>query len=219
MPKHVVIYSHGFGVKKDSRGMFTEISNSLANMESVLFDYNEIDPITNDIHVRPFPEQIKIFNEVLSSYVNSDTVIDIVAHSQGCLVVALAKPRGIRKTILLAPTFSTNSDKLLEIFRSRPGTVIDKEGISKIARRDGSFTIVPSSFWTAREDIEPIDFYNALAETTDLVIVHANQDDVLPESPMDSLSKKIKIVDLDGDHNFNGTARPKLIETVKTLLT
>jgi len=30
MPKHIVIFSHGFGVRKDSRGMFTDIAEALS---------------------------------------------------------------------------------------------------------------------------------------------------------------------------------------------
>jgi hypothetical protein len=44
---HIVIFSHGFGVGKDDRGLFTDIADSLKNVESVMFDYNDIDEAKN----------------------------------------------------------------------------------------------------------------------------------------------------------------------------
>jgi len=42
--KHIVIFSHGFGVEKDSLGLFSDIAEmfSAHDIKSVLFDYNEI---------------------------------------------------------------------------------------------------------------------------------------------------------------------------------
>lgn len=41
--KHFVVFSHGFGVCKDDRGLFPDIISGLAGVEPVLFDYNVID--------------------------------------------------------------------------------------------------------------------------------------------------------------------------------
>ena len=65
--QHIVIFSHGFGVLKDSRGLFTELSDMLSNhgIQSVLFDYNEIRLETNEVVVKPFSEQAKILQNVI----------------------------------------------------------------------------------------------------------------------------------------------------------
>ena len=49
--KHIVIFSHGFGLKKDNHGLFTELAKMLSrhNIESVMFDYNEIDEVKKEI--------------------------------------------------------------------------------------------------------------------------------------------------------------------------
>jgi hypothetical protein len=40
MSKHVIVYSHGFGVRKDDRGLLTDIAKSMPGVDHVLFDYN-----------------------------------------------------------------------------------------------------------------------------------------------------------------------------------
>lgn len=56
---HIVIFSHGFGVGKDDRGLFTDIADSLKNVKSVMFDYNDIDDEKKQMTVSPFSEQVK----------------------------------------------------------------------------------------------------------------------------------------------------------------
>jgi hypothetical protein len=46
MNKHIVIYSHGFGVRKDDRGLFTDIAATLPSAEHIMFDYNQVDEAT-----------------------------------------------------------------------------------------------------------------------------------------------------------------------------
>ena len=40
---HIIIYSHGFGVRKDDNGLLDNIADSLSEAESILFDYYEVD--------------------------------------------------------------------------------------------------------------------------------------------------------------------------------
>ncbi len=42
--QNTIIYSHGFGVEKTSRGMFTDISESIRGRTHLLFDYNTTTP-------------------------------------------------------------------------------------------------------------------------------------------------------------------------------
>lgn len=215
--KHIIIFSHGFGVKKDDRGLFTDIVAGLPDVEPILFDYNIVDDINNTITVRPFSEQVlmlqAIINQAQKDY--PDAVIDIIGHSQGSIITALAKPIGIHKIIFVAPSYSTKSTKLLDTFKSRPGTIIDFSGISKLARRDGSITIVPAQYWQERAaTVDPIELYKKLAQNTELIIITANQDEVLGENLFPEI-KKAKMVGLDGDHNFTGPVREKLIDTIR----
>ena len=214
--KHIVIFSHGFGVEKDSRGFFTNISETLLiyKIESVLFDYNEINKEKREITVKPFSEQTKILLSVIEKTIkeNPNAIIDVVGHSQGSIIVSLAKPVGIRKIILLAPSFNKNIDRMLKIFKSRPGTEINMDGMSKLSRKDGSTTIISPEYWIERKNIpDPIDLSNELAKQTELVIINANQDEVLDKIDFSKL-ENTEIINIDGDHNFKNEYRKKLLE-------
>lgn len=214
--KHIVIFSHGFGVEKDSRGLFTDVSLSLKDMETIMFDYNEVNKNKKEIKVKKFSEQVVKLKDVIENtkLLNPDSVIDIICHSQGSIIVALAKPVGIRKIILIAPSFDKDINRMLNIFKSRPGTEINMDGMSKLSHRDGSTTIIPPEYWIERKNSpDPIDLYNELAKQTELVIINANQDEVLGEVDSSKL-QNAEIVNINGDHNFKNVYRKKLLEVL-----
>ncbi|MEK7118154.1 MAG: hypothetical protein AAB869_00940, partial [Patescibacteria group bacterium] len=155
--KHFAIFSHGFGVRKDARGIFTDIASVLPGIEPVMFDYNEINETENIITITPLRRQAEMLKEILRGVKESapDAIVDIISHSQGAIAVALATPTEIRKTIFLAPPVGVSSGRMLAAFRSRPGAEINMEGMSKIPRRDGSITLVPADYWTDRKNLKP----------------------------------------------------------------
>ncbi|MFA5841629.1 MAG: hypothetical protein WC835_01535 [Candidatus Paceibacterota bacterium] len=213
--KHVIIFSHGFGVRKDARGLFTDIADEFHDVGKVMFDYNVFEENNNTIIVRPLDEQAEVLREVLleTKKIYPGAVIDIVAHSQGGVVVALSKPAGVRKTILLAPPVDMNFDRMVGMFKSRPGTLIDMNGVSRLSRKDGSITLVPASYFDGRKNIKPMELYEELSNTTELIIVKASEDEVLGDTDFSKLSR-VKVLNIDGDHNFTGEARKKLLEVI-----
>lgn len=223
--KHIVIFSHGFGTKKDDRGLLSGphgIAEALAeqNIETILFDYNNIDEEKNIITVKPLSVQVRILESIIkkSREENKDAIIDIIAHSQGCLTPALLLPEGIRKMIFIAPSLNVDNQRMINLFKDHPDTMIDMNGISKLGRKDGTTTIVPSLYWTDREKADPIRFYNKLSNITDITIIRAKGDDILRNLNTNGLMENIKIIDLDGDHSFNGKYRKDLIETIKKII-
>lgn len=40
-PNHIIIFSHGFGVYADDRGLFPNIIKSLEAIHPIMFDYNQ----------------------------------------------------------------------------------------------------------------------------------------------------------------------------------
>src|SRR6266567_2438699 len=145
VPNHIIIYSHGFGVRKDDRGLFTDIAAALPGFEHVMFDYNTVDEAANVLTVAPLDEQAKKLNKVLAETraANPDAVIDLICHSQGCIAAANAKPAGIRKTIFTAPPPDADIESKIKRWRTRYGTKFTTEGTSYLERKDGSTTIVP----------------------------------------------------------------------------
>lgn len=213
--KHIVIFSHGFGVRRDSRGLFSDIVSALDGTQPVLFDYNEIDEAANELTVWLLSEQAEILKNKVNEVrvLHPDAIIDIVCHSQGAIAPALAQLQGIHKIILIAPPVTMNFERMLEAFKARPGTVIDMEGISRITRRDGSVTLIPSQYWVERAEIRPMELYDALAKNTELVVIKARQDEVLGETDFSGLDDA-RIIELDGDHNFTGENRMKLLKVL-----
>jgi ribA/ribD-fused uncharacterized protein len=218
--KHIIIFSHGFGTRKDDRGLLTDIAKVFPEAESILFDYNDIDEEKNILTARLLSEQARLLNDVIEKarFRNKNVDIDIVGHSQGCLVVGLAKPTGIRKTIFIAPSLDTDIEHTINMFKDRPGTEINLLGVSKLVRMDGSLTLVPGEFWVERKNANPIPIYNELSFNTELVIINAKQDEILGHTKTKGLDGRIKIFEIDGNHQFSGDARLVLLDKIKTFL-
>ena len=59
--KHIVIYSHGFGVRKDDNGLLSDIAEHLPEVESILFDYYDLNEANNELLICPTSHQVDIF--------------------------------------------------------------------------------------------------------------------------------------------------------------
>lgn len=218
MSKHIILYSHGFGVEKDDRGLFTDIAKSMPDILHVLFDYNIIDHTKNELIVSSLRAQSRKLREVYEEVKknNPDAIIDIVAHSQGCIIVAIQNLDGVRNTIFLAPPDSIDKERLKATF-SRPGAVINFESNSFIPRRDGTTTIIPPDYWNSI-NLNINKLYDLLAEKTNLTIVEAYDDEVLGLTDFSHFNEKINLKGLRTDHNFAGESRDQVVKLVKEVL-
>jgi hypothetical protein len=213
--KHIIIFSHGFGVGKDDRGLFTDIADALKNVEAVMFDYSDIDEAKNQTTVRPFSEQAKLLESHLADAKasNPSAVVDIICHSQGAVAASLANLTGARKVIFIAPPFASDATRMMKMFQSRPGTKIDLAGMSILARSGGSTTLVPAEYWAEREKTNLAEIYRRLSESMELTIINAKQDNVVGVDDFSSLNQA-EIINLDGNHDFSGADRKKLLEVI-----
>ena len=220
MSKHIIVYSHGFGVSKDDRGLFTDISDYLPKIAHIMFDYNIEDKNSNTLIVSSLTNQVKKLSKILSDVEekHSNATIDLICHSQGCLVAAMLKPDKIRKTIFIAPP-----DKLLSYEESikqmsiRPGTAI-KDNVVIYPRRDGSTTIIPNDYWQSRRGIIPVNLYTNFADLTLLTIINAIQDEILGKTDFNVLSNSAKIIPLNANHDFTGNSRKELITNIQQII-
>lgn len=220
MGKHYIIYSHGFGVRKDGRGLLTDIAATLPEYEHIFFDYNDFDDITNTLTARPIDQQAKMLTEQTTAVIDQDSeaVIDIIAHSQGCVVAALANPKHIRRVVFLAPPAQLLGLEKRDILAERAGTKTTEDGTVYMPRRDGSTTIIKEDYWKSREGIRPIELYNKLAKNTELVIISATKDKILTSTDFTGLAEGVQIIQLEADHDFTGTYRPALLSKITELL-
>lgn len=219
MSKYLV-FSHGFGVKKDDRGLLTDIADSFPNYESVLFDYNDVDEQHNVLTVAPLRRQAEMLLDEIDIVRQSDpeAVISLICHSQGCVVAALANPSDIQQAIFLTPPGNVSAERIKEFFGKRPGTVAEDDGTMRVPRRDGSTTRIPQQFLDDISSIDATKIYSSLAKNTKLTILVANQDEVLKPIDFSYLAEDVKLLNIDSDHNFTGDDRMGLINQLEELL-
>ena len=204
-PPHIVIFSHGFGVRKTDRGLFTAIADALPHAESVMFDYNPVHEQSNTITVKTLHKQALKLRNVINTTRNEhpDAILDLVCHSQGCVVAGILKPRGIRKVIMITPPDDTSEAAVIEQLGGRKGVPIDVTVRTRLARSDGSTTVIHPEYWQSLAGIDAVKLYNRLARFTKLRIINARQDEVLGEVKFEGIDPAISLITLDGNHNFN----------------
>lgn len=217
--KQYVLYSHGFGVDKTDRGLMTDIATSMPQAEHILFDYNEVDYTNKELRVNTLQEQARrLQNELAVLNEGSEKIIDIVAHSQGCIIAALVEPHYVRRMIFLAPPDNLNIDQMVTIFGSRPGSHIDTRSESRIQRRDGTTTIIPKEYWKSLR-VNVMQLYNNLSDHVEAVSFYiANNDEVLGDTDFDQIDQRVDLTHINGGHDFTGEARTEITKAIKASL-
>lgn len=214
MSKYLV-FSHGFGVEKDSRGLFLEISKALPEYITVLFDYNDIADDKKITKVASYKKQSTILNQQLQAITKRDPRADItmIGHSQGCIIIGLANNQAVSRAVLLAPPLIVSARKS----RIRPDRVINNDGSVTINRKNGTKIILSLGFILGLKKTNPIKIYKSLASKLPVSIVVARQDELLDNSDFTKLDSA-EVIKIDGDHNFTGIDRKGLIETLSKIL-
>jgi hypothetical protein len=220
--KHIVIFSHGFGVEKDALGLFTEIAERLKahSIESVMFDYNDIDRSKKEVTVKSFGDQTKILQSIIDNVVveNKHAIIDIIGHSQGSVMVAKANLHGIRQVISISPFFHTDIQEVMERHKKFPTSEINFNGISRRVRSDGTVSIVPKEYWSERFATNIYDLYNNLALSVKLTIINAGEDQIMKDPNLLKIFNAF-IINVHGNHDFKGEDRVNLIKVVEEVIT
>ena len=139
----------------------------------------------------------------------------------GGIIIGMLSPNNISKTVLVAsPTFSPY-ERMKDYFSKREGTKIDENGESKIARSDGSISILDKNFWPEMKAVNPLTLYKHLSHKTNLTFVRALDDHVITDGDYEILksNKHIDYFELPGDHDFSGGDRKewlnKMVEILK----
>jgi hypothetical protein len=210
---HVIIFSHGFGVRKEDRGLFPAIARAVPDAVPIMFDYNPINNSSNTLTAKPLDEQArklrKIINGVRIEYPGA--IIDLVCHSQGCVVAGILKPRGIRKIIMLTPPDDVSEATVVRQLSTRMDAPIDVTARTRVPRADGSTTVIHPEYWQSLEGVNPVKLYNRLSKFTELRIMCARQDEVLGATSFEGIDKGISFVTFDGNHNFDDAESRKRI--------
>lgn len=103
-------------------------------------------------------------------------------------------------------------------YKTKSGSEINLAGVSKIPSSSGFVRLIPKEYWQERSNAHPFVEYNEFAKKTEIIFIEANQDELVPKVDLSPLDSKIKVISLDGDHNFSGENRGELIKLIKGLL-
>jgi pimeloyl-ACP methyl ester carboxylesterase len=204
--KQVVLFSHGFDVRRDSNGLFADIINSLPpEFGYVLFDYHYYAGSREVL--RPLSEQAKVLQTVKQwiTHQLDATCQHLVAHSMGCTVASYAGLSGFDTVTYLAPPLKSGSG-LRRFFLHHLDRTTDKD-IYVIERKSGKTTVLDDKFLTEFESAEPAAFLRAYASHQHITIIGAEHDAFIPAHNYDSFlsDKRFSVQIIPGDHNFSLT--------------
>jgi hypothetical protein len=218
----LIVFSHGFGVLRDSRGMFTEIAASLpASWGYLLFDYYhaEIQDGTTHVYLRDYDDQKHMLQAVLKYAAKHADSIHLIGHSRGTFVAADLQSSQFNTVLLLAPPLEPSGGR--RHFTTYPGAWRDDKNILIVPRRDGTITHIPDSFFDQAESSDPYDYILRYAETKHLTIIQALGENVLEHTPKYfercstiKLAQNINVIELEGNHNFDPPHRDMLVRTI-----
>jgi surfactin synthase thioesterase subunit len=237
--KNKIIFIHGFGVSKFSRGIFTDIEKYYSGGEHqfIYTDLNKVEYEDNkeNITIKTPAEQALIIESVISDLKQQELIeqekdkninfkYTFICHSMGCVVVTFLNKILIPKNskfIFLAPPTSNNLQKSIERYTVNPKNIIDLEKISILYRKDGSMTFIPKEFWKAREDLDYIKKYSEFAKFIEenssgkIEIITAKQDEIIENSleTLEQLKNFAKVTEINGNHNFDNE-RENLTKTI-----
>ncbi len=216
---NIVVFVHGLGVRWDSRGMFTEIVESLPiNWGSLLFDLYDVK--VDDVFVIDLKEQISRLNGIIKELKRDfpDVKLHIIAHSKGCIVTALAQPIVKGKVIFLAPPEKFGSD-LQKYFEEYPGTKKSENELT-VPRKDGTNTHIPLRYFDESTSIDAQQAVIDYSNQQKLIIIQTLNDEVIGKTTYSQLlgNDAIDIYQMNSDHNFTGQFRTELLNELEELL-
>ena len=209
-----VICSHGFAMRADSAGMFTDIAAAFPDYDFRMFDYYDIKP-NGDQLVRSLDDQAKILQRQIDAAPAGEIVL--LCHSQGSTVAGLVNLTKVSKIILLAPPIEISRAGLVNRMRHRKGAKLNPYGTSVIPRSNGTTMTIPIEYMDSIEAHDRLTLYRKMADTKPTIIVRALNDETLGLTDFSSL-RTITLVDVQGNHNFTGEDRAKLIQALELIM-
>ncbi len=204
-----VIMVHGLGTdKNETANYFVDVSHALVSdgYRVIRFDltgYGASEGKQRDACYTKHVGDLKaIFDYVQKTY---GEPIYIFAQSMGCFVTALANIDGIKKTIMTGlPNADTDLiiERVSARFGSRPGAVLNYDGISLLPRSTGKVQEIGPQFWVDIRKLNPVKTVGEFAKKTKLLVVSWEQDEILGTNSLDQYDTipELEHIWLPGDH-------------------
>lgn len=221
-PDKLIVYAHGFGVKRGEAGdMFYDVASIVENSKSILIDLNQNEE--SGLTVNDFQAQSIRLNYEISKLKagNPGLPIMLVGHSMGCALLAKNKILAER-VIFLAPAVSNVEAKLKPRLMEREGSYYNaEERILYAKRSDGTTSKVPDSFFdSVRGETWKDRYEEYIGVQPNTFLIVAEEDEILKVETKGILKLKFKKIDIieRADHNFLGESRKKMLSVVSGLL-
>ena len=221
-PEKLIVYAHGFGVKRgDASNMFYDVANIAKNSKSLLIDLNQDEE--SGLIINDFGAQSRRLNSEISKLgaSNPGLPIILIGHSMGCALIAKNKILA-KQAIFLAPAVSDVEAKLKPRLMEREGSYYStEERILYAKRSDGTTSKVPDSFFdSVRGEIWKDRYVSYLGIQPSTFLIVAEEDEILKVETKGILELKFKQIDIveGADHNFLGESRKKMLSVVSNLL-
>lgn len=211
---YTIICSHGFAVRADSMGMFTDIAAAFPEYEFRMFDYYDIQP-NGDQTVRSLDEQAAILQKQIDNAPEGEIVL--LCHSQGSTVAGLVDLSRVSEAILLAPPVEISRASLINRMRHRKGARLNPRGMSVVPRTNGTTMRIPAAYMDSIEAHDRLTLYKAIAAAVPTTIIRATDDEILGLTPLEQVAG-VELIDINANHNFTGNGRQELIKILKTVL-
>ncbi len=209
-----VICSHGFAMRSDSAGMFTDIAAALPDYEFRMFDYYDIAP-NGDQTIRSLDEQATLLQQQIDEAPEGKIIL--LCHSQGSTVAGLVDLSRVSRVILLAPPVEISRASLINRLRHRKGAKLNPYGMSMIPRSDGTTMYIPESYMDSIEAHDRMTLYQNIANTVPTAIIRATYDETLGLTAVNTI-RGATHEDVAANHNFTGEGRQRLIDVLKTFI-
>lgn len=210
----IVICSHGFAVRANSMGMFTDIAAAFPEYDFRMFDYYNIAQ-NGDQTLRSLDEQASILQQQIGSA--PDGEITLLCHSQGSTVAGLVDLSRVSKVILLAPPVNFNRANMINRLRHRKGARLNPRGMSIVPRSDYTTMYIPAAYMDSIEAYDRPTLYGQIAAAKPTVVIRATKDEILGSTSFDQL-QEATVIDIAADHNFTGKNRRLLIDALRRVL-
>ncbi len=215
----IVIFSHGFDVRRDSDGLFHDIAKSLPeDFGYVLFDFHYYEGVFETL--RPLSEQAIVLQQVVAWAKHNlrPLSLHLVAHSMGCTIASFAEEPSFETVTYLAPPLK-NGGGFRRFFTTHPGAQ-HKGSHWEITRRSGKTTRVSDKLFLESESADPVGYMRKYADIQPIQIIYAAQDRFIHEDLYLNLkgTKGLAIKGVEADHNFTGNARGVIIGELNGIL-
>lgn len=212
-----VAFSHGYGVKKDSKGLFSAIAQALpAGFTPIMFDYYEISG--DDMKVRPPSLMSNMFRKRCSGIKSDDLIL--IGHSMGCSILAMSGVEATKAILIAPPSTMTAKMGYRERILSHHSNAYEKNDSIYIPRKNGGIFEITSEWVSEMETLSHGECMLDLIERTQTSCIFGSNDEQTPvpnrQHPL--WKSSARIIEIPGNHNFTGAYRQKLVEEVVAII-